>query len=107
MTMSFCPRPLVAWYQARARSAAGFVRVCLLLVTASHNEAPLSNSSIESPWRDAGRSPTPDVADVLPPTQSHIGNVASHESFFAMLSTLLPTPFMAIAFFSNESPIFL
>src|SRR4030067_1629455 len=84
MTMSFCPRPPPAWNQARARSAAGFVRVCLLLVTSSHNEAPLSNSSIESPWRDAGRSPTPDITDVLPATESHMGNIASHVSFLAI-----------------------
>jgi hypothetical protein len=62
----------------RARRAAGFVMVSVFLVKESQRAAPLIKSIISIPWRDMGRSPTADVIDVLPPTQSHIGNIDSH-----------------------------
>lgn len=37
-------------------------------------------------WRDAGSRPTADISDVLPPTQSNIGNLANQPSILAVLS---------------------
>jgi hypothetical protein len=34
----------------------------------------------------AGSKPTADISDVLPPTQSNMGNLANHPSILAVLS---------------------
>ena len=105
--MSFFPWPLVAWCQAMARRPAGLDRVSLLRVTSSQSAAPFSNPSIYTPWSAAGRRPTVEVTEVLPPTQSHIENRASQDPFFAISSSLLPASVTATACFSNARPAFL
>ncbi len=85
------PRPSARRYQERASSAAGLVRGSGRRVTSSIPRAPSSRPSTSAPCRARGSSPTAEVTDVRPPTQSHSGKRASHPSRAASESRALPS----------------
>uniref|UniRef100_A0A0A9DKY9 Uncharacterized protein n=1 Tax=Arundo donax TaxID=35708 RepID=A0A0A9DKY9_ARUDO len=80
------PIPSDAQYQHNASKAAGFSLTTVLLVSSSIRAAPTSISLTSIPCNAAGSKPTADNSDVLPPTQSNIGNRANHPSILAVLS---------------------
>jgi hypothetical protein len=57
MTMSFSPLPLVAWYQSRARRAAGLSRVSDSRVRVSMAAAPFSMACMSRSLEGGGKEP--------------------------------------------------
>ena len=71
--MVVLPWPLPAAYQASASFMAALAAKSAVRVWASISAAPCSRESISTPCSAAGTSPTTEVSDVRPPTQSSMG----------------------------------
>ena len=85
----------------RLLSSGQLKRATLARVAASHAAAPASRPSTSIPWRAAGSSPTADSSLVRPPTQSYIGNRASHPSPVATASIFDPGMVIATKCFAK------
>ena len=66
--------------------------------------APSSIPFMSIPWRVAGKSPTADISEVRPPTQSHIGNRSRKPCSTAKRSSLLPSSVTATAWGPSFRP---
>ena len=86
-----------------ARSIAAFRATSGARVRSSIAAAPARKLSISKPSNAIGRSPTALITDVRPPTQSYMGNRATHLFSSAYLSKSLPAPVTATACLLNGS----